>query len=116
MSTVGAPISDLAIFRDMVNAWYSWHFEDRRGGNGNQDAWVEAMQKESWKLYPDVGKDSGTHGAIIELIDDDMRQLWNGRGDIATRLVSGQLDGFDKDLSRGSANGQAYVGSSSDNE
>ena len=58
MSTVGASLSDLSIFRDMVNAWYSWHFEERRGENGNRNARVEAVKKESWKLYPDIGQNS----------------------------------------------------------
>ena len=31
MSIVGAPASDLTIFREMVYAWYSWHFEEERG-------------------------------------------------------------------------------------
>jgi len=29
--------------------------------------------------------------AIIELIDDDLKKLWDGREDIATRLTNGQL-------------------------
>jgi len=29
--------------------------------------------------------------AIIELIDDDLKKLWDGREDIATRLTDGQF-------------------------
>jgi len=100
MSTVGAPISDLAIFRDMVNAWYAWHFEDVRGGNNNDpSSWLNAVSKESWKLYPDIGEDTGVRRAIIELIDDDLKKLWDGREDIATRLTDGQFT--DNDLLNG---------------
>ena len=92
MSTVGASLSDLAIFRDMVNAWYSWHFEERRGENGNRKARMEAIRKESWKLYPDIGQNSGVRPAVIELIDDDLRQVWNTSGDVALRLAYGHLE------------------------
>ena len=59
MSTVGAPISDLSIYREMVNAWYAWHFDDSRGANGQNSDWMETLKKESWKLYPDIGQDTG---------------------------------------------------------
>jgi hypothetical protein len=98
MSTVGAPVSDLAIFRDMVNAWYAWHFEDTRIGgggaasaNGDSSGWLASVSKESWKLYPDIGEETGVRRAIIELIDDDLKKLWDGREDIATRLTNGQF-------------------------
>ena len=93
MSTVGAPISDLAIYRDMVNAWYAWHFEDVRSVSVNGDAsgWSTSVSKESWKLYPDIGEETGVRRAIIELIDDDLKKLWNGREDIATRLTNGSF-------------------------
>jgi len=93
MSTVGAPVSDLAIFRDMVNAWYAWHFEDVRGSaiNGDPSGWLASVSKESWKLYPDIGEETGVRRAIIELIDDDLKKLWNGREDIATRLTNGSF-------------------------
>ena len=96
MSTVGAPVSDLAIYRDMVNAWYAWHFEDIRTGgtgpsNGDSSGWLASVSKESWKLYPDIGEETGVRRAIIELIDDDLKKLWDGREDIATRLTNGQL-------------------------
>ena len=100
MSTVGAPVSDLAIFRDMVNAWYAWHFEDVRGGNnGDTSGWLASVSKESWKLYPDIGEDTGVRRAIIELIDDDLKKLWSGREDIATRLTNGSFT--DGDLLNG---------------
>lgn len=80
MSTVGGSISDLANFQDMLNAWYSWHFDERR---------AEDVRKESWKLYPDIGKNSGVRPAVIELIDDDLRQVWSTSGDVALRLAYG---------------------------
>jgi len=91
MSTVGAPVSDLAIYRDMVNAWYAWHFEDVRSApiNGDSSGWHASVSKESWKLYPDIGEETGVRRAIIELIDDDLKKLWDGREDIATRLTNG---------------------------
>ena len=101
MSTVGAPVSDLTIYRDMVNAWYAWHFEDVRsvGTNGDSTGWLASVSKESWKLYPDIGEETGVRRAIIELIDDDLKQLWNGREDIATRLTNGSFS--DGDLLNG---------------
>jgi hypothetical protein len=101
MSTVGAPVSDLAIFRDMVNAWYAWHFEDVRGSslNGDPSGWLASVSKESWKLYPDIGEETGVRRAIIELIDDDLKKLWDGREDIATRLTNGSFT--DGDLLNG---------------
>ena len=83
MSTVGASLSDLAIFTDMVDAWYSWHFEERGG---------EAVRKDSWKLYPDIGRNSGVRPAVIELIDDDLRQVWSTSDDVALRLAYGRSD------------------------
>ncbi len=109
MSTVGASLSDLAIFRDMVNAWYSWHFEERRGENGNRNARIDAVRKESWKLYPDIGQDSGVRPAVIELIDDDLRQVWNTGGDVALRLAYGHLEESDADLIHTTSNGQAKL-------
>ena len=50
------------------------------------------MSKESWKLYPDIGEETGVRRAIIELIDDDLKKLWNRPGkDIATRLTNGSF-------------------------
>ncbi len=109
MSTVGASLSDLAIFRDMVNAWYSWHFEERRGENGNRNARVEAVKKDSWKLYPDIGQSTGVRSAVIELIDDDLRQVWNTPGDVAVRLAYGQLEESDAELVHTVNNGQAKL-------
>ena len=88
MSTVGGSLSDLTIFQEMVNAWYSWHFEERGG---------DAIRKDSWKLYPDIGRNSGVRPAVIELIDDDLRQVWNTPGDVALRLAYGQSDDSDED-------------------
>ena len=97
MSTVGASLSDLSIFQDLVNAWYSWHFEERRGEIGGRDARGEAVRKDSWKLYPDIGENSGVRPAVIELIDDDLRQVWNTPGDVALRLAHGRPDDSDID-------------------
>lgn len=92
MSTVGASLPDLAIYYEMVNAWYSWHFEERRGENGDHKARMDTVRKESWKLYPDIGHNSGVRAAIIELIDDDLRLVWNTGGDVALRLAYGHLE------------------------
>lgn len=92
ISTVGASPSDLTIFREMVNAWYSWHFDERRGENGSPNTRVDAVRKDSWKLYPDIGQNSGVRPAVIELIDDDLRQVWDTPGDMALRLAYGQED------------------------
>ena len=109
MSTVGASLSDLAIFRDMVNAWYSWHFEERRGENGNRSARMDAIRKESWKLYPDIGQNSGVRPAVIELIDDDLRQVWNTSGDVALRLAYGHLEEPDGEMVHAADNGRARL-------
>ncbi len=100
ISTVGASLSDLTIFREMVNAWYSWHFDERRGENGSPSARVDAVRKDSWKLYPDIGQNSGVRPAVIELIDDDLRQVWDTPGDVALRLAYGQLEDSDPEVLR----------------
>ena len=105
MSTVGASLPDLAIFHDMLNAWYTWHFEERRGENGDRKARMDTVRKESWKLYPDIGQISGVRSAIIELIDDDLRQVWNTGGDVAQRLAFGYLEETDTELIHANTNG-----------
>lgn len=101
MSTVGASLSDLSIFQDMVNAWYTWHFEERRGEIGGRNDRSDAVRKDYWKLYPDIGQNSGVHSAVIELIDDDLRQVWNTPGDVALRLAYGQLEEADPEVVQG---------------
>ena len=115
MSTVGAPISDLSIYREMVNAWYAWHFDDSRGANGQNSDWMETLKKESWKLYPDIGQDTGVRNAIVELIDDDLKGIWNGREDIATRLANAQLSDEDQDVIKGLRNGARRAASINSN-
>ena len=56
---------------------------------------MEAIRKESWKLYPDIGQNSGVRPAVIELIDDDLRQVWNTSGDVALSLAYGHMDEAD---------------------
>lgn len=109
MSTVGASLPDLAIYYDMVNAWYSWHFEERRGENGDRKARMETVRKESWKLYPDIGHHSGVRAAIIELIDDDLRQVWNTGGDVALRLAYGRLEEPGAEAIYANSNGQGRL-------
>ncbi len=101
MSTVGASLSDLSIFQDMVNAWYTWHFEERRGEIGGRDARSDAVRKDYWKLYPDIGQNSGVRSAVIELIDDDLQQVWDTPGDVALRLAHGQLEEADPEVVQG---------------
>lgn len=109
MSTVGASLSDLAIFQDMVSAWYTWHFEERRGEIGGRDARGEAVRKDSWKLYPDIGQNSGVRSAVIELIDDDLKQVWNTPGDVALRLAYGKPDDSDEGLIQDIGNSQPQL-------
>ena len=89
MSIVGAPASDLTIFREMVYAWYSWHFEEERGAAETEQEWMNIVMADCWKLYPDIGKDTGVRNAIVELIDDDIRILTRGREQLPTRAANG---------------------------
>lgn len=98
VSTVGASLSDLSIFREMVNAWYSWHFEESWGEEGSLNARFDAVRKNSWKLYPDIGQNSGVRPAVIELIDDDLQQVWDTPGDVALRLSYGRLEDSDTEV------------------
>ena len=75
MSTVGAPITDLAIFREMISAWYAWHFDQDRGSYANDGEWLENVRTELWKLYPDLSVTKGVAKAIMELIDADLRAM-----------------------------------------
>ena len=79
MSTVGAPASDLAIFREMIRAWYDWHFDQDRGTYDTDREWMENVKAELWKLYPDMGVSKGVTKAIMELIDSDLRTMYAGR-------------------------------------
>ena len=100
ISTVGASLSDLSIFREMVNAWYSWHFEESWSDDSSLNARVDAVRKNSWKLYPDIGQNSGVRPAVIELIDDDLRHVWDTPGDVALRLAYGRLEDSDVEVVR----------------
>ena len=88
MSIVGAPASDLTIFREMVQAWYSWHFEEDRGSASSQAEWLKNVLAECWKLYPDIGVETGVRNAIVELIDGDLNALGNGREGMPVRPSS----------------------------
>ena len=79
MSTVGAPASDLAIFREMIRAWYDWHFDQDRGQYDSDREWMDNVKAELWKLYPDMGVAKGVTKAIMELIDSDLRTMDAGR-------------------------------------
>lgn len=89
MSIVGAPASDLTIFREMVTAWYQWHFAEDRASCKSEGEWLELVKSECWKLYPDIGKDSGVRNAIIELIGADLAEMWRTREGMAPRLTNG---------------------------
>ena len=89
MSIVGAPIADLTIFREMLAAWYGWHFAEDRGLAANEAEWLEQVKTECWKLYPDIGVDTGVRNAIIELIDDDLCAMWGSREPLAPRVTNG---------------------------
>ena len=79
MSTVGVPASDLAIFQEMISAWYDWHFDQDRGHYDTEREWLENVKAELWKLYPDMGVSKGVTKAIMELIDADLRAMYAGR-------------------------------------
>ena len=86
MSIVGAPASDLTTFREMVSAWYAWHFEEDRGSCKTEADWLKLVKNECWKLYPDIGVDSGVRNAIIELIGEDLENMWHSREGLAVHL------------------------------
>ena len=92
MSIVGASVSDLTVFREMVGAWYSWHFDEDRGGSTTEEEWMRKVKAQCWKLYPDTGVDTGVRNAIVELIEEDIRTLWSGRDGLPTRTVTGMPD------------------------
>ena len=100
MSTVGASLSDLTNYLEMVDAWYSWHFGERG---------AEAVWKDSWKLYPDIGRNSGVRPAVIELIDDDLRQIRNTSGDLALRLAYGKSEDSDVEVVDNADNSQPQL-------
>ncbi len=89
MSTVGASAADLTIFREMVAAWYVWHFEEDRGACKTEDEWLKLVKSECWKLYPDIGTDTGVRNAIIELIGEDLTELWQSREGMVFRPSNG---------------------------
>ena len=96
MSIVGAPASDMTIFREMLWAWYSWHFEEDRGQATTQEEWMKIVMADCWKLYPDIGVDTGVRNAIVELINEDLNILWSGREALPTRPANGMPS--DQDL------------------
>ena len=89
MSIVGAPASDLTIFREMVTAWYQWHFAEDRAACKTEAEWLELVKSECWKLYPDIGTDSGVRNAIIELIGEDLADMWRSREGMVRRNANG---------------------------
>ncbi len=89
MSIVGAPASDLTIFREMVTAWYQWHFAEDRATCKTEAEWLSLVKSECWKLYPDIGTDSGVRNAIIELIGEDLADMWRSREGMVHRLTNG---------------------------
>ena len=103
MSIVGAPASDLTIFREMVAAWYSWHFDENRGKCATEGEWLNLVKSECWKLYPDIGTDTGVRNAIIELIGQDLSGLWQsreGREGLVSHLTNNGLPS-DQELLQG---------------
>ena len=88
MSIVGAPAEDMTIFREMVTAWYAWHFAENRGACSTQGEWLKSVTAECWKLYPDIGADTGVRNAIIELIDDDLKSMRENHEALVPRRVT----------------------------
>ena len=60
---------------------------------------MKIVKSECWKLYPDIGVDTGVRNAIVELIDEDLRQMWQGREALPTRQPNGMPS--DQDLLSG---------------
>ena len=89
MSIVGAPAEDLTMFREMVTAWYAWHFAENRGASSTQSEWLKSVTAECWKLYPDIGTDTGVRNAIIELIDEDLKAMRDSREELIPRVSNG---------------------------
>ncbi len=89
MSIVGAPASDLTIFREMVAAWYAWHFDYERLNSPNDSGWRKSIKNESWKLYPDIGTDTGVRNAIMEFIADDLVAMWQSPEGMASYVTNG---------------------------
>lgn len=89
MSIVGAPASDLTIFREMVTAWYQWHFAEDRASCTSEGEWLQLVKNECWKLYPDIGTHSGVRNAIIELIGEDLTDMWRSREGMVPRHTNG---------------------------
>jgi hypothetical protein len=98
MSTVGASTADLTIFREMVAAWYDWHFDEERGASRTESDWLRLVNSDCWKLYPDIGDDTGVRNAIIRLIGEDMMEMWSSGERIESR--SSKVLPSDKDLLR----------------
>ena len=97
MSIVGAPASDLTVFREMVSAWYAWHFAEDRGSSATEGEWLEHVKAECWKLYPDIGTETGVRNAIIELINDDLKALWSTKEWLAPRVAPRVGNGLPED-------------------
>ena len=50
---------------------------------------MELVKSECWKLYPDIGTDSGVRNAIIELIGEDLAEMWRSREGMVSRISNG---------------------------
>ena len=57
---------------------------------------MKIVLAECWKLYPDIGVDTGVRNAIVELINEDLNTLWGGREALPTRPANGMPS--DQDL------------------
>ena len=99
MSMVGASTADLTIFREMVAAWYDWHFEADRSACKTESEWLKLVNSECWKLYPDIGDDTGVRNAIIELIGEDLTNMWSSGEGMENRAFNGISS--DQDLLHG---------------
>ncbi len=89
MSMVGAEASDLTIFREMVAAWYAWHFEEGRGAYKTESEWLNQVNRDCWRLYPDIGSDTGVKNPIIELIGEDLTNMWLSEEGAESHSVNG---------------------------
>ena len=92
MSVVGASLSDLTTYSDMMTSWYQWHFEEDRGQCHSIEEWVEAVKAQCWKLYPDIGVSMGVRSSIVELMNADFIQHWESVEGLPTFLTNGLPD------------------------
>ena len=77
--------------------------QPQRPDGSGQEGILEALSRHRAELR--------VRPAVIELIDDDLRQVWNTAGDVAMRLAYGHMEEADLDQVHSPSNGQAKLSS-----